>query len=144
MAMIMVATIGCSTICYADTVTTPYGGTNIITQTNPQPGGNYSRTDIVYSPGAGTSFGSLYANGITGDNIIDVNRTEYTQVTTSYGNTGMATVTVTPIYPNSVPTDMDAYQTAYLSALQSYGLTIDPVSGQIVSIPQAVNGVGAN
>ena len=113
----------------------PYGSSNIITQTNPQSGGNYSRTDIVYSPGASTSYDSVYSNGITGSGNIDIYGTEYMQITTNYGNTGMATVTVNPVNPSgTAPTDMDAYQTAYLSALQSYGLTIDPVTGQIVNV----------
>lgn len=136
-AVLIITCMGFSTICYADTITTPYGSSNIITQANPQNGGSYSRTDIVYAPGASVSYDSLYSNGIAGAGNIDINSTEYMQITTSYGNTGMATVTVNPVYPAcTVPTDMDAYQTAYLSALQSYGLTIDPITGQIVSIPK--------
>ena len=131
----IIAGMMCSAICYADTVTMPYGSSNIITQTNPQSGGNYSRTDIVYSPGAGMAYDSVYSNGIIGSGNIDINGTEYMQITTSYGNTGMATVTVNPVNPSgTAPTDTDAYQTAYLSALQSYGLTIDPLTGQIVSV----------
>ncbi len=126
----------CPAVCFADTVAVPYGSTNTITQTAPGNSGSYSRTDIVYSPGAGTSYEAFYNNGITNDSLIDIKETGYTQITTTYGNTGMSTVTVTPASPNTVPTDMDAYQIAYLSALQSYGLTIDPVSGQIVSIPK--------
>jgi len=135
-AIVILACVFSTVICYADTVAVPYGSTNAITQTIPGSNGSYSRTDIVYSPGAGTSNEAFYDNGITNDSLIDINGTGYTQITTTYGNTGMSTVTVTPASPNTVPTDMDAYQIAYLSALQSYGLTIDPVSGQIISTPK--------
>ncbi len=136
-AVMIIICMGCSTMCFADTMSIPYNSSNVITQTDPQGGGNYSRTDIIYAPGAGTSYESLYSNGITGAGNIDINGTEYTQITTTYGNTGMATVTVTPVNSaGTVPTDMDAYQMTYLSALQSYGLTVDPVSGQIVSVPR--------
>ncbi|MCR5626226.1 MAG: hypothetical protein K6F99_02800, partial [Lachnospiraceae bacterium] len=82
------------------------------------------------------TYDSIYSNGITDDRYFNVNGVQYTQITTSYGNTGMATVTVAPVSANAVPTDMDAYNMAYLSALQSYGLTIDPVTGQIANIAQ--------
>ncbi|MCR4591232.1 MAG: hypothetical protein K5668_10485 [Lachnospiraceae bacterium] len=127
------ASMALSTVCYADTVAVPYGNSNTITQTIPQNNGSYSRTDIVYAPGTGTSYDSLYSYGVR-DSVVDVQGTGYTQITTSYGNTGMATVTVNPVPASGVPTDMDAYQMAYLSALQSYGLTIDPVTGQVMSI----------
>ncbi len=144
--MIAVITMTClcsAAVCYADTIAVPYGNSNVITQTNPQGGGNYSRTDIVYAPGAGDYYNSLYSNGITGAGDIDINGTEYMQITTNYGNTGMATVTVNPVYPaGTVPTDTDAYQTAYLSALQSYGLTIDPATGQVVSVAGSYNQPG--
>ena len=133
-AVVAMVAVFCPVCCYADTMAVPYGSSNVITQTIPGSGGSYSRTDIIYSPGAGTSYEDLYNNGFTGDSLIDINGTGYTQITTSYGNTGMATVTVTPVYPDAVPSDTDAYQMAYLSALQSYGLTIDPVTGQVVSI----------
>ncbi len=123
-----------STVCFADTVTVPYGESGTIIQGNPQTGENYSRTDIIYVPNGGTTYEELYTNGITGDDIIGINNTEYKQITTSYGNTGMATVTVAPAYLSGVPTDMDAYQISYLSALQSYGLTVDPATGQIVNV----------
>ncbi|MCR4589248.1 MAG: hypothetical protein K5668_00315, partial [Lachnospiraceae bacterium] len=129
----IVVSIGFTTLCYADTVAVPFGSSNTITQTVPQNNGNYSRTDIVYYPGAAVSDNSLYAYGIR-DSVFDVNGTGYTQITTTYGNTGMATVSVIPTPSTGVPTDTDAYKMAYLSALQSYGLTIDPATGQIVSV----------
>ncbi len=138
MVIMVMASICCPVICHADTVTVPYGNTNTMIQTNPQDGGTYSRTDIIYAPGAGTSYGALYANGISANSIPDISGTQYTQITTSYGNTGMATVTVTPPALAGVPTDMDAYQMTYLSALQSYGLTIDPVTGQVVNVSQYI------
>ena len=123
-------------ICHADTVTVPYGNSDTIVQGDPRNGGNYSRTDIIYLPGGATSYEGLSANGITAGDNIDISGIEYKQITTSYGNTGMATVTVTPACFSGVPTDMDAYQITYLSALQSYGLTVDPATGQIVSVQQ--------
>ena len=123
-----------STICFADTVTVPYGDSGTIIQGNPQIGENYSRTDIIYIPNGGTAYEGLYSNGITGGDLFDIYNAEYKQITTSYGNTGIATVTVTPAYLSGIPTDMDAYQITYLSALQSYGLTVDAATGQIVSV----------
>ncbi len=133
MIMIMVSAAW-SAICFADTVTVPYGDSGTIIQGNPQIGENYSRTDIIYIPNGGTDYEGLYSNGITGGDLVNIYNTEYKQITTSYGNTGMATVTVTPAYLSGVPTDMDAYQITYLSALQSYGLTVDPTTGQIVNV----------
>ena len=129
----IMVSMGFTTLCYADTVAVPFGGSNSITQTLPQNNGNYSRTDIVYYPGAAVSDNSMYSYGIR-DSVFDVNGTGYTQITTTYGNTGMATVSVIPAPAAGVPTDTDAYRMAYLSALQSYGLTIDPATGQIVSV----------
>lgn len=39
-----------------------------------------------------------------------------------------------PDSTTGVPSDTDAYNMTYLSALQSYGLTVDPYTGQVVSI----------
>ena len=139
MIITIIVSMGISTICYADTVAVPYGSSNVITQTTPQNNGNYSRTDIVYSPGTDASYDDLYAYGLR-DGVVDVQGTGYTQITTSYGNTGMATVTVNPVPASGVPSDTDAYQMAYLSALQSYGLTIDPATGQVVNVRQGTKG----
>ncbi|MCR5626219.1 MAG: hypothetical protein K6F99_02765, partial [Lachnospiraceae bacterium] len=90
----IVASLGYSTLCYADTVAVPYGDSGTVMQTGPQNGGSYSRTDMVYLPGTDTTYDSIYSNGITDDRYFNVNGVQYTQITTSYGNTGMATVTV--------------------------------------------------
>lgn len=122
-----------SVMCFATTVSVPYGNTNAVSAPG-QSGSNYSNTTVTYVPSTYYDHSSLYANGLGKTGVIDVSGTEYTQITTSTGSTGLTTVTVTPGSSTGIPSDTDAYNITYLSALQSYGLTVDPYTGQVVSI----------
>ena len=128
---------GTSTLCYARTISVLYGNSAGTLQSAPEETDNFNRLEMTYVPGAGNSsstdaYSALRANGISDADAQYLLGGDYMQMTTSVGSSAPTIVNIAPLQPGQVPTDMDAYNMTYLSALQAYGLAVDPVSGQIV------------